>query len=136
MYNLRSLFPNAEKRIAIWAETEKYHWKEDESVWNQKKGRTAPQYEAHFDGEFVCFIDSSKSDKYNVSEFLINIRKLYVDGKIFVNQEMYEVMKAKREAESQKDVLEVPKPVNEAEKMIVETIKKQAKRRKRKVRVK
>lgn len=136
VHNLSSLFPNAKKRIAIWAEVDKYKWKEDETVWNQKKGRTAPQYEASFDGEFVCFIDSSKSEKYNISEFLINIRKLYADNKIFVNPEMYEVVKAKKEAENKEPDLIVPKAENEAEEMIVKTIKKQAKRRKRKVKIK
>lgn len=134
--NLSSIFPDSKKRLTIWAETEKYRFGEDESVWNQEKGKTAPQYEATFDREFVCFIDSSKSDKYNISEFLINIRKLYNDGKIFVHPEMYEIKKAQQESENKDSELIVPKPVNEAEDIIVQTIKKQAKKRKRKIKLK
>jgi len=131
--NLSSMFPNSDKRIRVWAEIDKYKWKEDDDVWKQKKGITAPQYEVHFDGEFVCFIDSQKTEKYNLSEFLINIRKLYRDGKIFVNVEMYEVKKAEAEAKNKVSDLIIPKAENEAEAMIVETIKKQAKKRGRKV---
>jgi hypothetical protein len=133
--NLVGVFPNSEKRITIWAEVDKYKH-EEEDIWNQAKGRTAPQYEVHFDGEFVCFIDSSKSDRYNLSEFLGNIRQLYSSGKIFVHPEMYEVKQAEKEALEHKEDLIVPTPTNEAEATIVEVVKKQAKKRKRKVKFK
>lgn len=134
--NLTAIFPKAEKRIRIWAEVDKYTWKEEESVWNQKRGNTAPQYEVHFDGEFVCFIDSNKSDRYNLSEFLINIKSLYQNGKIFIHPEMYEIKQAEKEALEKKEDLIVPTPINESEALIVEVIKKQAKKRKRKVKLK
>ena len=133
--NLVGLFPNTEKRISVWAEVDKYRWKEDENVWNQQKGRTAPQYEVHFDGEFVCFLDSSKSDRYNLSEFLSNIKKLYLEQKIFIHTQMYEVKKAEKEALNKQDDVLVPKPENEAEEIIVDVVKKQAKKRKRKVKL-
>lgn len=131
--NLVGMFPNSQKRIRVVAEVDKYKYKEDESVWNQQKGRTAPQYEAYFDNEFVCFIDSGKSDRFNLGEFLANIRKLYLEQKIFVNVEMYAVKQAEKEMLEQKEELLVPKPENEAESTIVEVVKKQAKKRKRKV---
>lgn len=130
--NLTGLFPNSEKRITIWADVDKYKH-EEEDVWNQAKGRTAPQYEVHFDGEFVCFIDAGKSDRYNLSEFLTNFKRLYVMGKIFIHPEMYEVKQAEKEALEQKEDLIIPTPTNEAEATIVEVIKKQSKKRKRKV---
>lgn len=133
--NLTGVFPNSDKRITIWAEVDKYKH-EEEDVWNQAKGKTAPQYEVHFDGEFVCFIDASKSDRYNLSEFLSNIKVLYSSGKIFVHPEMYEVKQAEKEALEQKEDLIVPTPTNEAEATIVEVVKKQAKKRKRKVKFK
>lgn len=134
--NLVGLFPNSEKRIRVWAEVDKYKWKEDESVWNQAKGKSAPQYEVHFDNEFICFIDSSKSDRYNLGEFLANIRKLYIEKKIFVNVEMYAVKQAEQEALLEKqEAVAVPKPENEAETIIVDVIKKQAKKRKRKIKL-
>lgn len=133
--NLLLMFPNAEKRISVWAEVDKYRWKEDEEIWNQAKGRTAAQYEVHFDNEFVCFIDAGKSDRYNLSEFLSNIKKLYLEKKIYVNVEMYAVKQAEQEALDTKPDLLVPAPSNEAEATIVEVVKKQAKKRKRKVKL-
>ena len=134
--NLSQLFPNCSKRISIWAETDKYHWKEEESVWNQKKGNTAPQYEIHFDREFVCFLDSNNSESYNTSEFLLNIKKLYMQGKIFIHEEMYAVKEAELEEKNRPKEVEVPKPRSEAEDVIVQVVKKQAKRRGRKVKLK
>ncbi len=130
---ISSTFPKTKDRLSIWAETDKYIWKEDESVYNQKKGKTAPQYEASFDGEFVCFIDSSKGKRYNLVEFLTNLKKLYVDGKIHVNPQMYDVLEAERKAREEKQKLVVPKAENEAESLIVESIKRSAKKRGRKV---
>jgi hypothetical protein len=126
-------FPDTPKRLAVWAETDKYKWKEDESVWKQKRELTAPQYEAHFDNEFVCFLDSSKGERYCLFTFLSGINELYKAEKIFVHVGIYEIKEAERKAKADNDVLEVPKAKNEAEDMIVKVIKKQAKKKKRKV---
>lgn len=131
---LSGTFPDADKRVAVWAETDKYHWKEDQSVWNQKKGNTAPQYEAYMDGEFVCFIDTSKGTQYNVIEFLENIKKLYSSGKIFVHKEMYEIKAAEMKAKTDKqNEVIVPKATTPEEKMIVHVLDKAAKKRGKKV---
>lgn len=129
--HLGETFPKADKRVYVLAETDKYKWKEDETIWNQKKGKTAPQYEGYFDGEFVCFMDSAKGKQHNLIEYLQGIKKLYQQGKIFVHQEMYDVKLA--EANKKKEDLIVPKARSEAEGLIVESIKKSAKKRKRKV---
>lgn len=131
--NISLMFPNADKRLSIWAETDKYKWKEDESVWNQKRGNTAPQYEAHFDGEFICFIDSSLGLSYNLVEFLTNLKKLFSERKIFIHEEMYAVEAAKREGANKKEDLIIPKSTSEADEIIVKVIKKHAKKRGRKV---
>lgn len=131
--NIGQTFPNADKRIRIIAETVKYNWKEDESVWNQKKGKTAPQYDAYFDGEFICFVDSSKGTQFNYIEFMEGLKKLYKDGKIYINKEMYDIKEAEEKAKRKEDVLIVPKAENEAEGLIVESIKKSAKKKGRKV---
>lgn len=131
---LHGTFPNPHKRIKVWAETDKYRWKEDESVWNQKRGNTAPQYEAHFDGEFVCFIDSSKGMTYNIIEFLEAIKNLYRSGKIFVHPEMYQIIQAEKEAKQrEKDTVIIPSASTAVEKMIANTLTKSAKKRGKKV---
>ena len=131
--NIGGTFPKTLERLAVWAETDKYKWKEDESVWNQKRGRTAPQYEAHFDNQFICFFDSSKSKQFCLMTFLSALNELYKEGKIYVHPEIYAVKEAERQALADKDILEIPKARNEAEEMIVNVIKKQSKRKKRKV---
>jgi len=131
--NISVIFPNADKRLAIWAETEKYRWKEDESVWNQKRGNTAPQYEAHFDGEFICFIDSSLGVSSNLVEFLTNLKKLFSERKIFIHEEMYAVEAAKKAEANKQEDLVIPKSTSEADEVIVKVIKKHAKKRGRKV---
>ena len=131
--NIGGTFPKTSERLAVWAETDKYKWKEDESVWNQKRGRTAPQYEAYFDNQFICFFDSSKSKRFCLMTFLSALNELYKEGKIYVHPEIYAVKEAERQALADKDILEIPKARNEAEEMIVNVIKKQSKRKKRKV---
>lgn len=132
--NLMSVFPDSHNRISIWAETDKYNWKEDESVWKQKRGIDAPQFEAYFDGQFICFMDSNKGNRYNLIEFLNNIKRLYKEGKIFVNKEMYAVRDAEEAAkqEKAKNVI-IPKATTPEERMIVHVLKKSAKKKGKKV---
>lgn len=134
--NLAVTFPNADKRLRIWAETDKYHWKEDKSVWDQKKGNTAPQFESHFDGEFISFIDSNLSQAENLVTFLENIRKLYVERKIFIHEEMYEIEAAKKADASKAEEVVIPTARNEIESVVVDVLTKHAKKRGRKVKKK
>lgn len=120
-------------RLAIWAEVDKYRWKEDESVWRQKKGLSPTSYEVSFDGEFVCFFDTSETlDKAYVN-VLEGIRKLYSEGKIFFNKELYAVREA--ELTAQKTV-EMDAPTTPEDKIITEVVKKQANRSGKKVKLK
>lgn len=132
--NNLSMFPNASKRIRVWVETEKYRWKEDESVYNQKKGKTAPQYEVYFDSEFVCFIDSEKGKSMALITFLEAIRDLYKQEKIYINTEMYQVKQAVEEEKNRKlTTIELQKPTTPEDKMLTEIVKKSAKKRGKKV---
>ncbi len=49
-------FPLTDRFVVI-SELEKYRWKEDESVWSQKRGKSAEQYEVYFDSELFVFSD-------------------------------------------------------------------------------
>jgi len=132
--NLLGTFPNPDKRVSVWADTDKYKWKEDADVWKQKKGLSAPQYEAHFDGEFVCFMDSAKGKTLALVDFLQGLKDLYREGKIFVHKEMYEIKKAEEEAKKEKEkLIEAPTARNEEEGLVLEAIKKSAKKRGKKV---
>ena len=132
--NLRSTFKNIPKRLAVVAETEKYKYKEDESVFDQWKGKTAPKYECYFDGEFVCFIDSSKGKQESLVDFLTGMKDLFAQGKLFVNEEMYEIKAAERQAELDKiNTVELPHAYDTMDNMISNVITKAAKKRGRKV---
>lgn len=93
--------PDFSMRMGIWSETEKYRWKEDESVWNQVKGLAKEAYEVYFDGEFVCFFDLSMTMEQVVIEIMQGMSKLFKEEKIYLNPETYRVI-AKQKAEEQK----------------------------------
>lgn len=116
-------------RLSIWAEVDKYHWKEDESVWKQKRGKASLEYEVHFDGEFICFFSLSDSEDEAYIKILEGIRDKYKDGKIHWNKELYEFDKPKE------DVVELSKPTTPEEKILTEVVKKQAKRTNKKVKI-
>jgi len=129
---LVGIFPNANKRISIWAETDKYRWKEDESVWKQKRGMTPNEFEAYFDGEFICFMKESDGLNYNLILFLNKIKEMYRLGKIFVNQEMYKVREAEEQAKQEAaKKIEVPKATTPEEKIVLEVLKRTVKKGKK-----
>lgn len=78
-------------RLKVVSELDKYRWKEDESVWAQKRGRAAYQYEVYFDAEFVCFFGSDEGIQRAYLKVLEGLLKLYKEKKIFWNKELYEV---------------------------------------------
>ncbi len=80
-------------RLRIIAEVDKYRWKEDESVWAQKRERTPLQYEVYFDDEFVCFFGLEDSEDQAYLKVLESITKLYREKKIYWNKVLYEINK-------------------------------------------
>lgn len=122
--------PNFTQRLRITADVEKYKWKEDESVWNQKKDRAANNFEVLFDGEFVCFFDLLETEQQVVLKMLEGLRSLFSEQKIFIHPSMYEVRKAQLEAES---IVTVDKPSTEGEAILTEVLKKQVKRKGKKL---
>lgn len=122
--------PNFSQRLRITADVDKYKWKDEVSIWEQKQERTKHNFEVLFDGEFVCFFDLSQSESQALTAMLQGLRKLFAEEKIFINPRMYEVQAAKREAEN---TIEVDAPENEGEEILTEVIKKQAKKRGKKV---
>lgn len=114
-------------RLSIWADVDKYHWKEDESVWNQKRGNSALGYEVHFDGEFVCFFDTGDSETSAYIKVLEGIKDLYSKGKIHWNKEMYEFDKPEERK------IEIDAPDSPEDHILTEVVKKQAKKKNIKV---
>jgi len=135
IYELGKTFTGISGRLSIWSEAEKYNWTEDESVWKQKKGLAAEEGECYFDNEFVSAYNARDGVTTAYVKFLSGLNTLYKEGKIFINKEMYQVKAAEEELRSDKSALEIPEARNETEQMMVEIVKKQAKKRGRKTRV-
>lgn len=121
--------PNFTNRIRVTSDTDKYKWKEDESVWSQKRGLSALSYEVLFDGEFICFFDLNDDMGTAIKRALIGFREQFQRENLFVNPQMYEVIKAQREAKEKAELDNIPKPTSEAEELLAKVIKR--KRRKK-----
>lgn len=132
---LSGTFPRMEHRIRTMAETDKYRWKEDESVWKQKRGIDSKKFECYMDGEFVCFFDEALGEQENWKIFLEAFKNLYKTGKIFVHEELYKVKQAEIEAKKEKEnVVDVPTATTPEEKQIASVLIKHLKKRGKKIR--
>lgn len=123
-------FPKINERLRIYSDTDKYNYKEDESVWNQQQGRSPEEGEIYLDREFVCFYTTKDGINKALVRFLTEIGRLYLEGKIFVHPEMYAIKEEEERSIRDKQVLEIPEARNEVEQIIVDNIKEQAKKRK------
>lgn len=119
--------PDFHQRVRITADVDKYKWKEDESVWTQKKEQAAHSFEVLFDGEFVCYFDLSERESDVIIKMLEGIRELFKTEKVYLHESMYEVAAAKKEAENK--TVELPKPRNEAEELVAKVFEKKAKKK-------
>lgn len=127
-------FHNLIKRIRVVPEVEKFRWREDESVWEQKRDKTAKNYEVYMDGEFVCFVMETDGEQKAYLRTLEGIRDLYNQGKLFVNESMYKIKEAEAEEKARKaKEIEMPKPTTPEEKIVAGAIEKMAKKKGKKV---
>lgn len=112
-------------RLKVISELEKYRWKEDESVWAQKRGKASYQYEVYFDDEFVCFFGADEGIERAYLKVLEGLLKLYKEKKIFWNKELYEVYYPTQKPEEVK----LPEATTPEEKIVREVYKRQAKKK-------
>ena len=128
----REFSMNLSDRLRVIAEVDRYRWKEDESVWKQKRERSALAYEVYFDREFVANFDISEDPDAVYLKIMTSIRDLYKTKKIFFNKQMYVIEDEKRIAEQKKNEFKLPTAVTPEEKIINEVVKRQRRRRARK----
>lgn len=129
-------FPNMIKRLRIYSETEKYNWREDESVWAQKRGKTPEEGDVYMDREWVSAYNVKDGENKAFTLFLEGLRDLYSKGKIFINESAYIIKEEQDKIKEQNEkALEIPEARNEIEGMIVESVKKEAKKRRRKIKM-
>lgn len=129
---LSPIFPHVEKRVRIWADDEKFRWKEDEDIWKQHKGKSVKEYEAYFDREFVCSFTQAQPPKAVYLSFIEGVRRLYKEGLIFVHEELYAVKdeedKIKRAAQAEKE--KIPEATTKEEAILREVLVKTKKKKK------
>lgn len=132
---LGKTFPKIDKRLSVWDDTEHYNWKEDESIWRQKRELADGEGECYFDHQFVSAYLHRDGINAAYVRFLSGLQELYKQNKVFVNPELYEIKRVEEEIKREKDVLDIPEARNEGEAMVVEVIKQHAKKKKRKTRI-
>ena len=88
-----------ENRLYVVSDLYKFRWKEDESVWGQKRGKADKYYEITFDGEHVCGFDESETMAQVMVKFWKGMKELYQEGKIRLNKFLADEEKKKREEE-------------------------------------
>jgi len=87
---------NFNKRIRVMSDLIAFNYKEDKSVWKQKKGLLPEYYTVYFDDEYVCGFSDAHSVKHAVLEFWKGFKEAYKSGKIRLNQKQVEVVKSKK----------------------------------------
>ena len=91
-----------ENRLYVVSDLYKFRWKDDESVWGQKRGKTEKYYEITFDNEHVCGFDESETMAQVMVKFWKGMRDGYKEGKIRLNKFLAEEER-KRELEKVKN---------------------------------
>lgn len=105
-------------RITVWADTDMYKWKEDELIWNQKKGNIPTTYQVFVDSRFVCYLDNNTSKKIQLAMFWKGFLEAYSlpdddKGKIFLDKSNYKVIADKKEKKRQKQQEEILKAIDD-----------------------
>lgn len=129
--NLPIKVPNFSKRVRITSDVDKFKWKEEVSVWEQMQGKAALNFEVLFDGEFVCFFDTNDTEDVAITRMLEGFLKLYKEKKIYVNEEVYALIR--KEQQEKERIAELPTPHTEDEKLVAQAMEKKFKKQGKKV---
>lgn len=94
-------------RITVWADTDAFKWKEDVSVWSQKRGRTDNIYSVFVDNIHICYIGERRSKPDTLKDFWHGFLKAYSlkdndPGKLWLDHETYEEKRKERQERDKK----------------------------------
>lgn len=84
-------------RITVKLDTEQFNFKEDESVWLQKRDKAPFVCEVYFDDCWCCDLHESDSHPQLVQKFFTGFEKGYESGKIRLNRFLAEIQDAQEE---------------------------------------
>lgn len=105
-------------RITVWADVDMYKWKEDPSVWVQKRGKQQNIYSVFVDGIFVCHIGDGRNNKESLADFWRGFLKAYAlpdddPGKIWIDKTIYEEKRKEYEQKEKKRKEKIVKAIKE-----------------------
>lgn len=126
---------NLKKRVYIPADIEMFRWKEDESVWRQKREKAPHYYTVYFDNEFICGFSEADSIEKVMLDWWRGFKKAYEEKKIDLDEQKSIALREARE-QQQKDLkkeldrkIEALPNQTETQKLAKEVIKRVAKKK-------
>lgn len=102
LYELSKHFDNSynlNKRVYITSDIEMFRWREDESVWRQKREKAPHYYTVYFDNEYICGFSESDPLEKAMLEWWKGFKKAYQDGLIDLDEVKSRELQQKRELE-------------------------------------
>lgn len=116
------------ERITVKLDIDQFNYKEDESVWMQKRDKAPFVCEVYFDNYWCCDLHESDSHERLIEKFFTGFEKGYISGKIRLNRflaELQDVQEEKDRKEAEKkaiDALPASTPEEKIAKEIVTEI--------------
>lgn len=101
------------ERVTVKLDTDQFNFKEDESVWKQKRGKAPFVCEVYFDDVWCCDIHEHDTHLHMMEKFFKGFLKGYELGKIRLNRFLAQ-LDAEKEAEAEKDAKQAEKKAIEA----------------------
>lgn len=112
-------------RVTVLADIEQYKYKEDESVWQQKKGINPHYFSVFWDLVHVCGFDERTPVEFFMVDFWKNFKRLYKEGKVSLNgQPIIKDDTLKESDKVDKKKIEALPESNKTQKMAKEVIKR------------
>lgn len=90
------------QRITVKLDTDQFNYKEDESVWLQKREKAPFVCEVYFDDCWCCDLHQTDSHHKLIEKFFKGFEKGYDSGKIRLNRFLAEIQDA-QETKDKKD---------------------------------
>lgn len=92
---------NLKKRVQIHTDIEMFLWKEDESVWKQKRDKAPKYYTVYFDDEFICGFSEADVLEKVMLEWWKGFKKAYKDRLVDLDEDKSKLLKETRRLELQ-----------------------------------
>lgn len=93
------------ERVSVRLDTDQFNFKEDESVWMQKRGKAPFVCEVYFDDVFICDLHEHDTHLRLMKKFLKGFLKGYESGRIRLNR-FLAIIEAEKEAIAVKEAKE------------------------------